>query len=258
MPIRTTRRSPGEPTWMDLGTYDLAKATEFFRKVFGWTYEDTGAEFGHYHLAMKDGHNAVGIAAMDPSGQLPSAWTIYFASDDVAADAQRVTDLGGQVVMEPMTVGDLGRMAICIDPTGAGFGLWQAINHIGAGIDAEPGSMTWCEVNTWDAAAACDFYGELLQFSPQKMEDMDYYMLMQGDKAYCGVLQMDENWEGIPPHWMGYFAVENADASLKRVEEAGGQIRVPAFDSAYGRIAVVADPGGAHFSIVQMNQDQTT
>lgn len=51
MATRTTKRSPGEVTWMDLATPDLAVATEFYRQVFGWNYIDTGSDFGHYHMA---------------------------------------------------------------------------------------------------------------------------------------------------------------------------------------------------------------
>jgi predicted enzyme related to lactoylglutathione lyase len=64
-----------------------------------------------------------------------------FASADIDADVARVRTLGGQVYFEPMTVGDSGRMAICADPTGAAFGLWQAINHIGAAVENEHGGM---------------------------------------------------------------------------------------------------------------------
>jgi predicted enzyme related to lactoylglutathione lyase len=65
----------------------------------------------------------------------------------------------------------------------------------------------------------------------------------------CGVMQMDEQWEGIPPHWMGYFAVDNTDVALERVVAGGGEVKVPAFDMPYGRMAVIADPFGAIVSI---------
>lgn len=252
MTTRTTKRNPGEPTWMDLATPDLAVATEFYRQIFGWSYIDTGPDFGHYHMAMKDGHNAAGMGPLQPEAQMPSAWTIYFSTDDTAADAARVQALGGQVLVDTMPIGDSGKMVICADPTGAVFGLWEAQNHIGAGIDGEHGAMTWWEVNTRDSAAACDFYGKLFNLTPHKMEGQDYFILQRDGQMVCGVLQMDANWEGIPPHWMGYFAVDNTDAALAQVTAAGGRVAVPAFDMAYGRMAVIADPGGAHVSIVQL------
>ena len=67
----------------------------------------------------------------------------------------------------------------------------------------------------------------------------------------AGILQMDTNWEGIPPHWMGYFQVDNTDTAIERAVAAGGKVHVPAFDMEYGRMAVIGDPAGAVFSIIQ-------
>ncbi len=251
--IRTTVNPRGYPTWIDLVTSDLEGAKRFYQQIFGWEYVDTGAEFGHYNMAHIRGHNAAGMNALQPGQEMPPAWTIYLASADIDADVARVRELGGQVYFEPMTVGDSGRMAVCADPTGAAFGLWQAINHIGAAIEGEPGGMVWCEVNTPDAAAACDFYGKLFALTPQKMEGMEYFIMHHGDEMVSGVLQMDAQWEGIPPHWMGYFGVENTDATLEKVVACGGKVAVPAFDTPYGRMAVISDPAGAVISIAQVS-----
>jgi hypothetical protein len=80
---------------------------------------------------------------------------------------------------------------------------------------------------------------------------MEYFTMQRGEQMVCGVLQMDANWEGIPPHWMGYFAVDNTDAAAERATAAGGKVMVPAFDMPYGRMAVLGDPFDATFSIVQ-------
>ena len=112
---------------------------------------------------------------MQPGAQMPSAWTIYFATDDAAADTARVKALGGQVIVDPMTIGDSGVMAICVDPTGAVFGLWQTVNMIGASVENEHGAMAWHEVDTRDSAAACKFYGELFNLTALKMEGMEYF-----------------------------------------------------------------------------------
>ncbi len=251
MTTRTTKRPPGEPTWMDLATTDLDKAKAFYRAVFGWEYFDTGEDFGHYNFAMVQGRNAAGIGQMPPGYPMPSAWTIYFATDDLGADLERVKALGGQVVADIMDIGTSGRMAICADPTGAVFGLWEANEHVGAGVENEHGGMSWHEVATRDLAAARTFYSELFALTPNKMEGMEYFVMQHGDDMICGVMQMDENWEGIPPHWMGYFTVDDTDATVERVVEAGGKVMVPAFDMPYGRMAVIADPMGATFSIVK-------
>jgi len=251
MTTRTTARTPGEPTWMDLATPDLDKAKAFYNAVFGWDYFDTGADFGHYNFALSQGRNAAGISQMQPGFPMPSAWTIYFSTADAAADVARVAQLGGQVIADVMEIGTSGKMAICADPTGAVFGLWEANEHVGAGVENEHGGMSWHEVATRDLNAARAFYGELFNLAPNKMEGMEYYIMQHGDDMICGVMQMDENWEGIPPHWMGYFTVDDTDAAIERAVAAGGKVMVPAFDMPYGRMAVIADPMGATFSIVK-------
>lgn len=256
MTTRTTKRPAGEPTWLDLATPDLEKAKAFYQQLFGWDYFDTGADFGHYNMAMVQGRNVAGIGLIwPPDSPQPSTWTIYFASDDATADVARVKALGGQVMVEPMEIADSGSMAICVDPTGAAFGLWQANQHIGAAVENEHGAMTWREVNTPDAAAAQIFYTQLLNLTANKMEmqGTDYYVLQRGDDMLAGILQMDENWVGIPPHWMGYFVVDNLDASIERAVAAGGKVHVPPFDVPYGRTTVLSDPFGANFSIIQLS-----
>jgi len=67
---------------------------------------------------------------------------------------------------------------------------------------------------------------------------------------------MTEEFGDIPPHWTVYFAVSDAEAIAKRVSELGGNVTVPPFDTPVGKIAVLADPQGAHFSVIAMNPDQ--
>lgn len=244
--------SSGLPCWYDLMSPEPDKVLPFYAALFGWDYTpDSGPEMGHYRMAMSEGRMAAGIG-QSPDADMPSVWSVYFASDSVDADAVRIEKLGGKAMVPPMDVGDAGRMGLFIDPGGAVFGLWQHGQHSGAQVRDEHGAMCWTEVNTRDGEAVAAFYGSLLAMQAHKMDGMDYRTLQRGDKAWAGVLQMNEQWEGIPPHWMAYFAVDDVDAACGVVEANGGSVRVPAFDSPYGRISVVADPCGAHFSIIQM------
>jgi uncharacterized protein len=252
MTILTSKRPPGEPNWTDLSTPDLNKAREFYGQIFGWNFIDTGPEFGHYQLALMKGQSAAGIGPMQPGSPMPSAWTVYFSTDDAAADTARVAQLGGQVMVDAFPVGDLGSMAICADPTGAVFGLWQAGSHIGASIETEPGAITWAEVNTRDSAAVCDFYGKLFNLTANKVEGAEYFQLGRDGNILCGVMQMDEHWGDLPPHWMQYFAVADTDASVESVKATGGTVHIEPFDTPYGRIAVIGDPFGATFSILTL------
>lgn len=246
----TTPRPHGALTWMDLTTPDLEGAKRFYQQVFGWEYFDIGEQFGHYHYALANGRPAAGIGQSPPYMPETSVWTIYLAS--AAGDVERVKALGGQVVVETMTVGDAGKMTVCVDPTGAMFGLWQPIDFIGAAVEDEHGSLAWSEVNTRDAAATCEFYGKLFGLTAHKTDDQAYYFMKRGEQSLFGVMPMDEQWGDLPPHWMGYFAVDNTDAAVERVQAAGGSLAMPAFDTPYGRIAVITDPYDATISLVQL------
>jgi predicted enzyme related to lactoylglutathione lyase len=54
--------------------------------------------------------------------EMPSAWLIYFAVDDVDKANQKAISLGGKQMMEAQDFPG-GRFSIVIDPQGAGFGL---------------------------------------------------------------------------------------------------------------------------------------
>lgn len=250
MITRTTPRTIGAPTWMDLSTPDMEGARVFYQRIFGWEFIDMGEDFGHYHYALAQGRAAAGIGQLQPDAQTPSAWTIYLAS--TAGDADRVRALGGQIALEPMAVGDAGTMTICIDPGGAFFGLWQPDNFIGAAVEGEHGGMAWGEVATRNAAELCGFYGKLFGLTAHKVEDQEYFIMGRGEEMLFGIMQMDEQWGEMPPHWMGYFAIDDVESALERTVAAGGSVMVPAFDTPHGRIAVIADPFGAALSIIQL------
>lgn len=243
----------GHPSWLDLVSPDVERAADFYARLFGWSYSDTGADFGHYHMAHSGERNAAGLGQRAEGSDLPSAWTVYYATDDVDATTEKARSLGATVVVEPMEVPGSGKMSIVQDPTGAVFGLWEARGHIGAGITDSHGAMSWYEVATRDAEAARDFYSELFGASAEPMEGTGttYYMLAKDDIPIGGVMQMNDRWEGIPPHWLAYFGVDDVDRAIVDVEEGGGSVAVAPFDTAFGRIAVVSDPFGATFSLVE-------
>lgn len=92
---------------------------------------------------------------------MPTVWTVYFATPDAAALADRIRAEGGQVITAPTPVRDLGTRALAADPEGAVFGLWQAGTHPGFGKRYEPGTFCWAELYARDMAAVDQFYGTL-------------------------------------------------------------------------------------------------
>lgn len=253
----TTKYAQGTPCWIDIGTPDLDAAIEFYSALFGWEVEKGPEEMGHYSMARLDGKDVAGMADQQVPGMV--VWTTYLAVDDVDATTASAVAHGGSVVVEPMTVGDAGRMSLLADPGGAVVAFWQAIDHPGAGVTNVPGSVCWNELTTRAVQESVEFYQDVLGITVAHTpsDDMDYHQFQIDGRDVGGLMPMvGDMWPAeIPNHWMVYFAVEDADATAARCVELGGQVPVPPTDIPPGRFAVLNDPQGGHFSILRMSEE---
>jgi predicted enzyme related to lactoylglutathione lyase len=252
----TTRTSPwpaGVPCWTDLTVPDVDAATAFYGSVLGWVCTDTGEEYGGYRIATVRDAAVAGIGPL--MGDQPPAWTLYLASDDTDKTAQAVTEHGGTLLVPPGDVGPLGRMCIAADPSGAVFGVWQAGQHIGASLVNEPGALVWEDLRSTDPAAAQAFYRGVFGYrlDAVEMAGPDYGTFALPDEQFPlgGMGPMMGNPEGTPSHWLVYFGVDSTDAAVAAAEAGGGSVPMAAMDSPFGRLAVLADPAGAVFCVIE-------
>ena len=253
-----TSYAPGTPCWVDLETPNIEGAAAFYEGLLGWQVPElpNSAELGGYRRAKKDGADVAGVMPLMQEGQ-PPAWSSYVSVEDAAATAAAVKAAGGGVIAEPMDVMDLGKMAIFTDPTGAVFGIWQPGAFAGAARVNEPGALAWNELNTRDTGAAKAFYGAVFGwgFEDHDMGEMGIYTEWKlGDAPIGGMMDIGSTQmpAEVPAHWLVYFAVENADAAVEKVKSSGGNIAFGPIDIPAGRFAVVTDPFGAAFSVIQM------
>jgi hypothetical protein len=244
----------GAPCWVELFTADPGTTRPFYENLFGWTSEDAGPEFGNYFNFSKDGVLVAGGMHNDGSSGTPDLWTIYLASDDARATVAAATENGGQVVIAPMDVADLGTMAVVADVGGAAIGVWQPGTHKGFGVHAEPDTPAWFELHTRDYDKTLDFYRTVFRWNTRvegDAPDFRYTTLVHGDEQLAGVMDASGFLSaGVPAHWSVYFAVTDADATLARITELGGAVVQPAEDTPYGRLATATDPTGAQFKLV--------
>ena len=118
---------------------------------------------------------------------------------------------------------------------------------------AQASNFIWYELMTPDPAGAARFYGAVVGWTiaaerDPASGDMDYRMIGRSDGGQAGgVLALDAEMiaGGAHPVWLGYLHVADVDAAVEAIEADGGSVRMPAFDIAVGRIAMVADPNGA-------------
>ena len=257
MVTRDTAWPDGTPCWVDLGAEDIDRARTFYAGLFGWDIPPGPPEAGGYSLCMLRGRPAAGMGPkMNP--EMPSTWTTYLAAENADDVAAKVKAAGGQVLMEPMDVMDVGRMAIAADPAGAAFGVWQARAHIGAGIANEPGTLCWNENMSRDFDGNKAFYASVFGYGYDDMsgDGFKYATLKVGDAIVGGIGELPADVPvGVPAHWSTYFAVSDTDATISKAGELGGSVVRPAWDSPYGRMAAVSDDQGVQFSVIGILAD---
>lgn len=256
-----TNYAPGTFCWVDLSAHDMSSAKRWYADLFGWEArdQDTGDDGPPYAMFTKDGKTVAGIGQMNDEmkGQgIPPMWNSYVSVESAEAVAARAKELGGSVMVPAMQVMDAGWLTFVQDPTGAALGVWQPLAHHGAQLVSEPGALCWNELATRDTAAVGPFYEQLFGWSleEQPMGDMTYVTIKNGDRDNGGMIQMNAQWEEIPPHWMIYFATDDIDESVAKVESTGGKIHVPITDIPPGRFAVVSDPQGGVFSLIELRR----
>jgi uncharacterized protein len=249
MPTRDTPWPNGTPCWVDYGAADLEAAKGFYTALLGWDYtEGDEQNYGGYINALKNGELAAGLGPRMDENQ-PVAWTTYFATDDSEAAAQKITEAGGTVTVPPMDIAPYGRMTIALDPQGNPFGLWEAREHTGARIYNEPGGYAWNEASVDDPAAAKDFYSKAFGFTFEEMPGAPggYWTFGMGGNPLGGLAGSQP---GSAKGWLTCFGVQNADEAVATAEANGGKVVMAPMDTPWGRFAVLEDPWGAPFEVM--------
>jgi predicted enzyme related to lactoylglutathione lyase len=270
----------GVPCFITTAQPDPEAATRFYGGLFGWTFEERmPAGSGHYFAAKLDARDVAGISSQQEGAASAAVWTTYIAVDDADETAATVEGAGGHVLVQPTDVFDAGRMAVCCDPGGAVFGVWQANEHKGAQVVNAPDSWNWSDLNTRDPAGAKAFYGAVFGWESSDLSFGDVDATMWRLPGYADVLERTDpdlrrrqadagapagfedaiGWllpmtseqaaDDVSPHWAVTFAVDDADAVAERAEQLGGAILVAPFDAGPTRVAVLRDPQGASFSV---------
>jgi len=253
MPTRDSAWPDGTPCWVDYNAPDFDAVKSFYTDVFGWSYAGGDPEYGGYLTCLSRDREVAGIGPQqDPS--IPPQWTTYFATGDVDATCDRINKADGTVVFPPMTVGPMGRMSIAVDPQGNAFGLWQSGEQTGVRIYNEPGALVWNDAAVDDPQAAREFYTTVFGFSFDEVDGMGGYTTFATDDHPLGGLGGHRT--GSPKGWTTCFSVANTDTVVATVEKGGGKVIMAAQDTPYGRFAVLEDPWGAAFAVMQ-DQEQS-
>jgi uncharacterized protein len=248
----------GRFVWRDLMTTDPVKAEAFYSGLFGWTVNPV--PMGEYTYRMlrngeTDFGGIVDINEVAAGQNVPPHWVSYIAVPNVDEATTKVTELGGQVLQQPMDIPEVGRFAVATDPTGAVFQPFQdasgGVLPESNGTPTPPGGITWNELQTSDPEAAKAFYSTLVGYKLDSMSmggGPPYTIFKRGDVMEGGVWKKPDE---LPMSaWVIYYCVADIDQSVADVTRLGGSLvgevmEVPTI----GRMTWATDPTGAHFAL---------
>ncbi|GAA3438633.1 VOC family protein [Kutzneria kofuensis] len=239
---------PGRPCWVSLDSTDPPASRDFYAALLGWRYtvDRRGGALAHV------GRDEV-AAGIDPGRR--HEWRLHLAIRNPWIASERVRQHGGRVVRGPLE----GRTVIAEDPSGGVIALSAPMPDVTLAYGL-PGCFEWADLNTRDGHLADKFFRGLFGYSQGQVGDgvdLDYTVWWLNGAAVLGRYRMDAEFPAdTPPHWMVFFRVTDTDEAANCVRRLAGTVVVEPFDSAYGRVAVLTDPQGATFSVIEPHEEE--
>jgi predicted enzyme related to lactoylglutathione lyase len=266
---------PGVPCWVDTSQPDPDAAVDFYGGLFGWEFEDVMPEGSEakYFIGRLRGGRVAAVGSIPEGLPQMATWNTYIWVDSADDTASKVSDAGGQAVMEPFDVMDSGRMAVFTDPEGAAFCIWEAKEAKGAQVVNEHGSLNFNGLNTRDVEGAKSFYGSVFGWTTLALPGGVEFWTLPGygdhleseyhpdlrkqvqesggptgfEDVVASINPIAEDQPDTPAHWSVTFATDDADATAEKAGELGGKVVVPPFDAPWVRMTILNDPQGATF-----------
>lgn len=239
------------PIWIDLASTDVAGSRAFYEPLLGWETQELPPEAGGYAFFSRGGRIAAAAGPTQGPGQ-PTAWQVYFGTDDADETARKVTAAGGTVVAPPFDVLDQGRMAVFQDPSGAFFSVWQPKEMAGLELVHEPGGFDWCELDARGIQTDKAFYRDVFGWSARDTDDGQPYTMWEVDgEDVGGGMEMPGTVPAeVPSFWQVYFRVADLEAAAAKVGELGGTVMMGPEAYPGGRFVIAGDPQGATFGLL--------
>jgi predicted enzyme related to lactoylglutathione lyase len=259
----TPEHHVGKVVFVELVTPDLAAAEHFYGGLFDWTFRDFKAGTTDYAEAYLDGDMVAGLVHKEfPAGQHPQpSWLSFFAARDVDAVEKAALKNGAKVLREPHDVPDRGRQAVFADPQGAVFAVLASSSGDTPDVLAEPGEWIWSSLLTTDPDKDAAFYQSLFDYDVFEVPSPDgaeHLTLATENYARASANPMPANKPNLRPHWLNYVRVEDTAATTQKLVALGGRVLVaPRIDRHGGKVAIVADPWGAPFGLIEWVDEQS-
>jgi predicted enzyme related to lactoylglutathione lyase len=247
----------GKVVLVQLVTPDLSVAKRFYGELFGWRFRDLKLGGEDYAEASLDGQLVAGLMhkAIAAGERRQSSWLTFLAVGDVDATKKLAVSHGAKVLLQPHTIPNRGREAVFSDPQGAVFAVLASSSGDPPDELADPGEWIWSSLSTTDPDANAGFYQTLFDYEVFDLpadQGARHLMLASDSYARASVNTLPMNRPNARPHWLNYVHVEDVATMSAKVVELGGRIFVePRLDRHGGKVAIVADPLGAPFGLLE-------
>jgi uncharacterized protein len=247
-------RSAGEFCWINLLSTDPAAARQFFGALLHWTFDEMP---GMGHLVRAGGEPFAGLFDVNAPGAPPGMKPmigVMIKVDDADATCARIAQLGGSH-QPPFDIGTNLRMAVCHDPNGAKFDLFQPLTQKETTVDGRVhGAPCWFETITSDTARAGAFYEALFGWTPttQQFHWGTYTTYSRAGAPVAGMMPLLAEMAPMTSHWGVYFMVRDIEESAKLAPTLGGNVFLPITPiPGVGRFCGVGTPEGLAFYLLQ-------
>jgi predicted enzyme related to lactoylglutathione lyase len=247
----------GKAILVELVTPDLAAAERFYGGLLGWTFRDITAGTTEYAEALLDGRPVAGLVQRAlPAGQhVQPAWLTFFSVRDVDSAEGIALRHGAKLLFAPHSFPDRGREAVFADPEGAVFAVLASSSGDQPDFLSAPGEWIWSSLMARDPDAEAAFYQALFGYDVYPLPaggGAQHLLLAAEGYARASVNSLPLNRPDARPYWLDYVRVDDAAAAAASVAALGGRVLVaPRVDRQGGKIAVVADPQGAPFGLLE-------
>jgi predicted enzyme related to lactoylglutathione lyase len=253
----------GKMIWADLTTPDLAAAEKFYGGLFGWTFQRIRAGDVNYAVALLDGRPIGGmIEKTIPAGQhQQSVWLTFLAANDIDGVKKLAVSHGAKVLKDIKSYPLRGRQCVLSDPEGAAFALLASSSGDTPDYLPATGDWIWSSLHAKDAGAEAAFYQNLLGYDVFDLpsdDGLEHLILSTDDYARASANDLERDSAHRRSHWLNFVRVENTAATAAKVVATGGRVLVePRADRHGGMLAVVADPAGAPFGLMEWSDSDT-
>lgn len=261
----TGQRQPGRVVWHDLLTPDLAADERFYSGLFGWSFREMQRGRRPYAVAYADGVPVAGLLErpLPRDGARAAQWLGFISSDDVDASVRRALSLGAQARASAHDYAGRGRQAVLTDPQGITFGVLSSTGGDPPDVLAEPGEWIWSALFTRDPENETAFYQDVFGYDVYDLNDVteegqaaeaqaaEHIELASNGYARATVNSLPARTPQRPSRWLHFVRVDSVWSAAAKAQTLGARVVLPPRDDRQGgRIAVLADPSGALFGVM--------